>query len=68
MGERNIGWLPLTPPSQLGTKPAHNTGMCPERESNQRPLGLRDDAQPPAPLGPGLQLFLTHYLLFFHFV
>ena len=25
---------------------AHNPGVCPDRESNQQPLGLQEDAQP----------------------
>ena len=41
---RNIDWLLLiySPPGDWTSNP----GMCPDRESNQRLLGLQDDAQP----------------------
>ena len=32
---------------------AHNSGMCPDRESNQRPLGLQAGTQSTEPHQPG---------------
>ena len=64
--ERNISvWLPLAHP-QPGNL-ACNPGMCPDWESNQRPLGLEAGAQSTEPHQPGLILFLHCKLCFsFH--
>ena len=34
---------------------AHNPGMCPDWESNQRPFGLQTSAQSTEPHQPGLK-------------
>ena len=47
MWERNIHWLPLA--HALTGDWAHNPGLCPDWESNQRPFALWDDAQPTQP-------------------
>ena len=54
MCQRNIA--SHTPPTGNGTC---NPGMCPDWESNQRPLALQDDAQPTEPCQSGLFLILT---------
>ena len=42
--ETLTGWLPLAhAPTGNHT---HNPDMCPDWESNQQPLGLRDNTQP----------------------
>ena len=43
---------------------ACNAGLCPDRESNRRPFGLRDDAQLAEPPRPGLvfKRFRSHAL------
>ena len=51
--ERNINvWLPLTCPV-LGPDLAHNPGVCPDWESNQRPFGLQAGTQSTEPHQPG---------------
>ena len=40
---------------------AHNPGVCPDRESNQRPLGSQTCAQSTEPHQPGLNDFLKMY-------
>ena len=55
--ERNISvCLPLTGPTPGNL--AHNPGMCPDRESNQRPFGSQDGAQSTKPHWPGPKGFL----------
>ena len=51
--ERNIDLLPLarTPTGDCTC----NLGMCPDREWNQQPIDLQDDAQPNEPHQSGLQ-------------
>ena len=49
------GCLLHTPTRHL----AYNPGMCPDWESNQRPLALQDDAQPTEQCQSGLFLILT---------
>ena len=67
--ERNISVrLPLTCPS-LGTWPptgdlAHNPGMCPDWEWNQRPFGSQSGAQSTELHQPGLRSLLTVLLRF----
>ena len=42
--ERNINvWLPPHPAPPTGDL-AHNPGLCPDRESNQQPVGLQAGA------------------------
>ena len=50
--ERNINvWLTLM---HLIEDLAHNPGMCPDWESNQRPFGSQTLTQSPEPQQPGL--------------
>ena len=52
--ERNVDQSPLArAPTGDGT---HNLGMCPYKESNRRPFGLWDNAQPTQPCGSGLKV------------
>ena len=44
MRKINIDWLPLA--HTLIRDRTHNPGMCPDREWNQQPFALQDDAQP----------------------
>ena len=37
---------------------AHNSGMCPDGESNQQPFSLQNDAQPNEPYHSGQKLVL----------
>ena len=54
--ERNINQLPLgTPPTE---DLAHNPGMCPDWESNQRSFDSQAGTQSTEPHQPGLLLFL----------
>ena len=61
MCERNINWLPFTR-APTGDK-ARSPGMCPDQESNRRPLALWDDTQPIEPYQPGNLLLLMHIFL-----
>ena len=45
---------------------AHNPGMCPDWESNQRPFGFQAGAQSTEPHQPGLDIdFHFEYFLFY---
>ena len=39
--ERSVDWLP--PICALTMDQTHNLGMCPDRESNLQPFGVRDN-------------------------
>ena len=56
--ERNIHVLekhrPVASCTPLGGDPAHNPGMCPDWESNQRPFGSQAGTQSTEPYQPGL--------------
>ena len=43
--------------------PAHNTGLCPDRESNRRPFGLQAGAQSAEPHQPGLTQFSHPWMM-----
>ena len=61
--ERNINvWLPLTHP-QLGDL-ACNPGICPDWESNWRPLGFQAGTQSTEPHQPGLNCAACGLLFF----
>ena len=70
--ERNIDvwekhqWVAsCTPPAG---KRAHNPGMSPDREWNQWPFVLQDDAQPIEPYHSGINLILFNCYVVFHYV
>ena len=60
--ERNINWLPLVHALTGGR--TYNPGMCPDRESNWRPLGLWNNArltEPHTGQGPRPIFFITNF-------
>ena len=53
---QEIHWLVASRAPPAGDL-AHNPGMCPDWESNQRPLSFQAGTQSTKPHQPGLQVF-----------
>ena len=64
-GEREGGKHPCVVASRVPPTGdlAHNPGMCPDWESNQRPFGSQAGAQSTEPHQPGLIIYFSSYCL-----